>query len=284
MNALDLIKKVGEKENSITLMEFVSPIFHNTRVATRVCGIVYYFDVPSVKPGWYTIRPKNNRAAVIVGEATLPDIDKYLRNLDRVRVTLAMKDKDVYYGVPGKIWDTKGAVKGKPVPVFLFDDSVQDFDRVICCTDSMNFWYQGPDPSNNPAKAEYLRTSMQKLVEPDKIKFTDLLFDEKAAYAFRLSIDKKLKEELKKKGVQADIEHAGGKFLRSVERSDHISVTYMVDGDKYTSYVSKDPTHKIITAGVCLAGTDNLFDLKSLVTVLREGQRRDLIHRTNNTR
>ena len=45
-------------------------------------------------------------------------------------------------------------------------------------------------------------------------------------------------------------------------------------------YIGKDDNHKVITAGICLNEGDQNFNLKALISVMREGQNRGLIHRT----
>jgi hypothetical protein len=133
---------------------------------------------------------------------------------------------------------------------------------------------------NDPTKANYLRESYAKMVSPNNIKFKGLTIEEKTAYAFRFSIDKEIKKQLQKKGLEQAVTHAGGKLVSYHERSDGYKVTYEVDGRQFTSHVSKDPSYSIITAGICLNGHDSEFDLASLVCVLREGQHRNLIHVT----
>jgi len=273
---LELIDKIGKKEASLTEMDFVSPVCGNTQVATRVYGLIYAFDIPATAPGWYKIRPKDSRNAVITGPAESGEIELYLHRFQKVRATMALKRAGIYHG----ILERSSAADGESVPILLTDDSIQDFDRIVCRFDGLSYWYEAIDSINSPDKAEYLRTSLQKYVPSESIKFSGLLFDEKAAYGMRTEIDKQFSEEIKRKAIRENVEHAGGKLVRFAEKSDHYSVTYSVDGQTYTSYVSKDSTHRVITAGVCLAGTDHKFDLKSLITVMREGQKTGRIHRT----
>lgn len=280
MSVLDLIEKVGEKESALTKTDFISPVFNNTRVATTVMGMVYTFSIPKVDPGWYRIRARNIKTARINGEASLGEIESYLKRLRPLRATLAFKQDGCYQAVVDK---GDRELSGRVIPVLLFSDSANDFDRVICRSDGVNIWFESVEVSNDPAKGEYLRKSLDKFTDPKKIAFSGLLFDEKAAYALRYKIDEKTRVDVKQQRLQRDVEHAGGKFVKFDERSDFYSVTYTVDGEKYTSYISKDPSHRVVTAGVCLQGGDNAFDLTSLITVLREGQHEGLIHRYDNT-
>lgn len=278
---LNLISKIGEKEASLKDKVFISPVFFNTSVAARVSGLIYTFEIPKLNPGWYAFKPTGTSKARKVKEATMAEIEAYVKPLPKIRAVLTMKKDDVYLAKVDKV--NRYLPTEELHPVLLCDDSVSDFDQVICRFDGANLWYESLDAFNGPAKGEYLREQMLKLTDPDKVRFSGLLFEERSAYALRLALDKKLVEDRKKLVVEADVKHAGGKLIKFVERSDHLSVTYTVDGQQYTSYVSKDPKHQVITAGVCLSGNDQKFDLKSLVTVLREGHRRHAIHHFNNT-
>lgn len=277
---LDLISKVGAQEKALTSTEFISPVFFNTKVATRVSGMVYTFEIPKTKPGWYCFHPIDHKRAEIKGEAGLDQVEQYQKRLPKVRATVSLKKGRAYMAVVEK---NSKEFLGRGIYVLLPDDSVSDFDRVIVRYDGCNLWYESPDTANDPSKSEYLRESLSKLVPAEKLYFSGLLFDEKAAYAFRTNMDKEYVEEVKKDSIQKDVEHAGGKLVKYSEKSDHYSVTFSVDGHKYTSYISKDPSHQVITAGICLAGTDKRFDLRSLITVMREGQHEGLIHRFDNT-
>jgi hypothetical protein len=278
MDVLDLIAKIGAGENSITEREFVSPIFNNTLVATRVCGLIYAFTIPKTNPGWYKIRPIDGKRARIIGPADPMEIEQYQKFLDRVRLVLVMKNGPVYMAIPDKA-NKFGFASNELLPIFLTDDTVMDFDRVLARFDGSNFWFESVDLANDPTKADYLRISIEKLLDPKKIKFSGLTFEEKLAYSCKVTLDKKFVEDKKKLSLKEDVEHAGGKFVRFAEKSDHFSVTYKVDGEEFTSTISKDPRHMVITAGICLQNNDKTFNLKSLITVVREAQDRDIVHR-----
>jgi hypothetical protein len=277
MNVLDMISKIGEKETQLLKKVFISPVFSNTIVATRVDGMVYSFSIPKIAGGWYQIKPANVKSAKILGPAEMSERDEYLRCLDKLRLVLVMKKDGVYYGVPDKANKFSFQVNDL-LPVFLHDDTAMDFDRVIARFDGANLWFETVDQGNDPAKADYLRNCMQTVLEPQELKFSGLTLEERVAYTLRLTVDKRLIVDKKKDGLQKAVEFAGGSFVKFVERVDHYSVTYLVGGEEYTSYVAKDPAHSVISAGLCLQGNDRKFDLKSLVTVIREGQEEGLIH------
>jgi hypothetical protein len=279
-DALDLIKKIGEKEATLTKRAFISPIFTNRIVATHVEGINYTFDIQKASPGWYKIRPIDSKKAKLSGKAELQDIETYLKYFDKIRLVLVMKKNDVYMAVPDKI-NKHGMLPQELVPVFLTDDTVLDFDRVVARYDGANLWFDRIDTGNDPQKAEHLRTCLEMLRDPSLVKCTGLTFEERLAYTLRITLDQRLVEDRKKQTIAGHVEHAGGKLLRFAEKTDHISVTYTVDGETFTSHVSKDPEHQVIAAGICLSGHDKNFDLKSLITVVREAKKRRVVHRFN---
>ena len=49
---LDIIDKLGEKEQQITDLEFISPVFFSDTVVTSIDGLMYKFKIKDVKPGW----------------------------------------------------------------------------------------------------------------------------------------------------------------------------------------------------------------------------------------
>lgn len=280
MDALSLIEKIGKKERKITDLTFISPVFYNDMVATRIDGLLHTFTIPKTDPGWYVIKPVDVQRAEIIGKAEIHEKDKYLKYLGKIRMTLLLKKNDVYMGIPDKS-NKYDLPFQEMAPVLLHDDMVLDFDRVIGRYDGSNIWFESVDMRNDPAKSDYLRESLEKHRRASLIKYEGLTFEEKLAYTLRTSLDEKFIKDCKKSSLKDDVEHAGGEFVRFVERSDHFSITYRVDGEQYTSHISKGDDRKVIAAGICLNGNDNRFDLRSLITVMREAQDKRVTYRVN---
>lgn len=279
-SVLDLIKKLGETENTLTSRVFVSPVYKNREVITRIDHIVYPFSIPETKAGWWKFKPKNRKEARVINPCDMQEIEGYLKCLQKVRMILVQRDGDIFYGVPFKTNDQGLDIKVL-YPIYLvMDDTAQDFDEVICRYDGANLWYQSVELNNDQAKVDYIRRALLAAVLPKNLKYSGLRFEDKMAYAVRCEIDKKVLEKNKEYTLKKAVEHAGGIFKAFTEKGDHFSITYEVDGERYTSTVSKNDGMQVLTAGICLSGGDKDFDLTSLVSVIREGQNRDLIHRT----
>lgn len=271
MDIMGIISRLGEKEKKLLSSEIISPVYGNRQIATKVAGAVYRLNISRTSPGWYKFRVKNSREAERVSEADLSDRDSYLNKLPRLRMVLVRRDNYRYLAVP-----CRNPFKIEPSEacwILLVDDQPMDFDTVVVRFDGVRFWYHEVDLRSDPSKSDYLRESFNKGIE--NLEFPGLTHEDKTAYSLRCAMDVEAKKQRSEYKIQRAVEHGGGDFVSFLERSDHFSVTYKVDGRQYTSTVKKDSSMEIISAGICLDGNDKLFDLKSLIPVLKEG------HRTN---
>jgi len=281
---LNLIDSLGQKEKNIKEQTIVSPVYKNREIVARIEGVVCRLKIPKVTDGWWTFQPRNLKSASLQEEATFMEREDYLSMLTKVRMVLVYKRDGVYYAVPQKN-NKLGLSESTLVPVFLVsEDEAQNFCWIIARFDGANFWYESVDFRQDPMKMDYLAKSFEEFRKPGVIQFSGLSIEDKIAYTLRYRFDEEAKKSSAEYQVKKNVEFAGGNFIRFVERNDHYSVTYKVGRQQYTSYVTKDSSMHVLTAGICLSGHDRDYDLTSLITVLREGQRRGLIYRFNNTR
>lgn len=297
----NLIDSLGKTANTLTERVFVSPVYRNRWIATRIDRIIYRFKIPNTRPGWYRFQPTSQNKARRIGPADMLEIEQYLKMVDRLRLIMLRREGDVLLGIPFKT--NKFGFKVNDIyPVRLVsDDMAQEFDEVLCRFDGANIWYETVPLNNDPARSEYLRTSLESRINPSDLSFQGLRYEEKTAYAIKYQLileegererrmaaeerqrQRRLEEERlmrdSRHRVKRAVEHGGGVFRNFFERGDNFSVTYQVDGEEYTSTIAKDRNLTVLTAGVCLSGRDNDFDLTSLISVLREGQDKGLIHR-----
>lgn len=289
-DALDLIEQLGKTSNTLNERVFVSPVYRNQWVATRIDSIIYRFKIPRLSPGWYQFQPTSQNSAKRIGEADLMEIEKYLKHFDRFRLVMVRREGDLVFGVPFKS-NKFGFDTSQIFPIYLaLDDMALDFDEILCRYDGANVWYEQVPLNNDFSRCDYLRESLSLKVKPSDIKFQGLRFEDKVAYGIRYQLLIEEEERLKKAEeerllrntkyrLKKAVEHGGGTFQDYTERGSNFTVTYNVDGESYTSTIAKDRNLTVLTAGFCLSGHDKDFDLTSLVSVIREGQEKGLIHR-----
>ena len=266
---LNLITRIGQKERKLSDLRIISPVCGNRQIATWIEGIIYRLNIARLNPGWYRFQSVDFTKASAKGTAELSEVETYLRKLPRLRMVLVQRENDTYWAMSLKQYNLDTDL----CPVLLVDNTPMDFDTVLVRFDGARLWYQDIDPRNDPQRTEYLRHEWENHVEPDKLRFSGMVQEERLAYALRFQMDKEMQKKGKEARLRTAVEHGGGSLVSYIERADHFSVTYTVDGRQYTSRVTKDDSLSVLSAGICLNGQDTKFDLKSLIPVLKEGHR-----------
>lgn len=288
--ALDLIEELGRTSSTLNKRVFVCPVYRNRWVATRIDKIVYRFKIRAMNPGWYRFQPITQNKARKIGEAYLAETEAYLRIFNKLRLIMIRRKGDLIFGIPFK-GNRFGFESTQIFPVYLaLDDMALDFDEILCRFDGANVWYDQVPMNNDPARSEYLRDALSRHTKPTDINYQGLRLEDKIAYGVRYQLMLEDEERLRKSEeaklmqntqyrLMRAVEHGGGVFEGYSERGSNFSVTYTIEGETYTSTIAKDRNLTVLSAGFCLSGGDRDFDLPSLMSVIREGQNKDLIYR-----
>jgi hypothetical protein len=222
-------------------------------------------------------------AARFLREPTMTERQAYLDLFPVLRLILCRKNGDQWLGVPANQADTRFRVAGL-VPVQLVEE-VQLFEVIQTRFDGANCWFDCNDPGRSLKTATYLRESLTKLLEPDKLELPGMTLEEKDAYLMAygpaLEADIESKKDRQEERLKLALFKAGAKYRSYIERGNTYTVEYAVDGQTHRSVLNKD-TLAVESAGICLSGGDKNFDLQSLVGVIREGYRRHRIVRVGN--
>ena len=272
-----VLDKLERAERDFLGTAFLAPIVGDGRVRVRIAGVVCHLRVTKCRAGWYVLRPISIGEAVIMREATLQEVSRYLALFPQVRLVLAQKIDQQWLAFSAQRGDVRFRMAG-PIGLWMAAEDVERFDGVEAAFDGRSFWYVQRDRRSDPAVAAYLRErfSQDPIVDlpPDvnALHKRGLSREQRDVYAWlreQLKLAQRDREEVR---LAEALGHAEAHLHSYFERDEAFVVKYEVDGRERISTIRRDDL-SVMTAGICLAGQDARFDLTSLVGVLREGER-----------
>lgn len=267
----NLFHKVEEAERKFLDSEFIAPVAKHSKVGIRILGLVYEFTLTDSNfEGWAILKPASSIYAKVIGSPNLLHISKYLGRLEKARMVLCEKRRGIWIGMNKQFY-------GNQFPVLLVD-GIQLFDEIVTRWDGVNFWFETRDASADPSLAEYLRGALGNLIPFEKLRKSGLNPFHRGAYQWQLLLKEKKIGEVTMDKIKKAVQHAGGFFKSYIERHDSYTVIFSIEEGEYRATIEKSD-FEVLSAGICLSGEDKKFDLQSLISVVKEGQGRNLIHR-----
>jgi len=267
----NLFHKVEEAERKFLDSQFMAPIARHSKVGVRILGLVYEFSLTDPDfEGWAILKPTSSTHAKVIGSPSLLQISKYLGRLSKARMVLCERRRGTWIGMNKQLF-------GNQIPVLLAD-GIQLFDEIIARWDGGNFWFEEKDAGADPSLADYLRGALANLASPDKLRKPGLDPFHREAYQWQLLLKERKIGEVTIDKIKKAVQHAGGFFKSYIEHQDSYTVIFTIGEREYRAAIGKND-FEVLSAGICLSGEDRKFDLQSLVSVVKEGQERDLIHR-----
>lgn len=282
----DLLKRVALEEETLRSSLFLAPCVRGGKVRTSVAGLLYTFTPrPSRFEGWGIFQPASEHEALLVEEAGLERVIEYLRLFPIMRLRLGYRLRgNAWLAYPSNEAYMRQRLPSRwvePTPVQLVWDG-QEFEQVIARSLGGVWWFEELDRRASPVEAESLREALRSRVAPGQLSLKGLTPEMRAVYSlvFRrveLERERKLERSERRHGSkdQARLRTAlrfGGGDLRSFrDRGEFWLVEWLArDEQLHTSAIAKNDL-TVISAGICLSGEDQKFDLQSLVGVV-EGE------------
>lgn len=275
VDPLALINRIAAEEERVLSRTFVAPVVRGRKVSVQVEGIAYTLSVSEADfEGWAILKSLNSRQATVCGAATLEQIKNYLELLPRFRLILLEQFEQSFWSLFASSGDSRAQISG-PIPIHLVRNPSR-FQTVCARFDGATFLYESPDRRRDPSVARALREALQSGVAPDDLQVRNAVPQEKVAYRMlwlrknpHLAGTQITPQSLLQR-VESALNHAGAQLdgLWN-ENADQVAVRYVVDGHTHLSRIRPGDL-SVISAGICLSGLDQDFDLTSLVGVMRE--------------
>jgi len=277
LDPLDMINRLAAEEERVLSRAFVAPVVRGRQVSVRVDGIAYAMSVSDRNfQGWAILKSSAPNQAIVCGAPTLHQIKAYLNLLPRFRLVLLEEFDRQLWSLQAHTADSRAQISG-PIPIQLAQRPSR-FETVCARFDGTTFWYEAADRRRDPAVARALREALQADVAPEQLHVLNAVPQEKLAYRM-LWIRKhpELGGRIPAAAAQTDLQrietalnHAGAQLDGFwSEGTDQVSVRYVVDGHTHVSRIRPSDL-AVVSAGICLSGMDQDFDLTSLVGVMRE--------------
>lgn len=273
-NLQDMMNRLAAAEEQFLANDFLAPRLRGSLVRVRVAGVVCQLAVePPDFEGWGVFHPTSHTAARLVRPARLAERQRYLELFPLLRLILCRRTDGQWLGFPAHQADSRFRIEGL-VPVRLVEEA-QLFEVVETRFDGSQCWFDRADARRDPGNAVYLRESLRKMVEPDRLDRPGLTAEERTAYGINywplLEAEIEAQRDRVEERLRQALDHAGAQFRGYLERGDSYRIEFDVAGERHVSVVDKQNL-SVQVAGICLSGEDANFDLASLVGVLREAQ------------
>lgn len=275
----DLINRLGHQEKDLLRNQEIFSSFSPTAetIITRISGMIYHFKIKKIDhSGFGIFKPINSTFANFVRDADDLQVEQYLKLLPQVKAIFAFKT-DFWYCMPQNTSAYNKLGFNAITPVFNADN-IEALDYFVGRYDGNGIWFENLDPNCDAIKIESLKDclktkKLQKIkgLTPEDEMILNLILKKKEEQE-EATFEGRLKALFAKKNAILD---------SFKERGQELEVKWKThSGQPYTTWVKKS-NFSVISAGICLNHEDHKFDLNSLIGIVSQGERRDLIHRTS---
>ncbi|CAN5336601.1 hypothetical protein BH10CYA1_BH10CYA1_15890 [soil metagenome] len=276
LDPLAMINRLAAEEERVLSRSFVAPVVRGRRVSVQVEGIAYTMSVADRNfEGWAILKSSSAKKATVCGAPTLEQIKNYLHLLPRFRLVLLEEFDSQLWSLQAHTADSRAQISG-PIPIQLAQRPSR-FETVCARFDGTTFWYESADRRRDPGVARALREALQADVAPEELHVLSAVPQEKLAYRMlwirkhpELGGRVPAAQQTDLQRIESALNHAGAQLDGFwSEGADRVSVRYVVDGHSHVSSIRPSDL-AVVSAGICLSGMDQNFDLTSLVGVMRE--------------
>jgi hypothetical protein len=285
-NVLGLIEALAAEERALRGQTFLAPLVGRRRLRLRVRGIVYELRVRGAAPGWWVCRMRDARSAEPAEPAQPWQRGEYLALWPALRLVLlgplAATDGGLattWLALPANAAEAKRRFGIDSLVTVQLVEEGRPLEQVIGRVEARAVWYDDVDRRADPLLAEALREELAAgRAEPQTGGLTPGLrtaFELLAAGADPAETPRRgvsTIDDGSVRGVERRLRRAleiGGARLLGYGYTAHgLRVEWQRDGQRGATLV--DGGLNVVSAGICLSGEDQRFDLASIMGVVAE--------------
>jgi len=273
-----LLDKLAAEEKDFLNKEIFAPyIKGGSQIILKINKVIYKLKTPKFKKdGFGVFRATDANNARRVREAERYEIDDYLLLLPKVGFILVAKaGRWLAYPAHAHSFKQRFGVAPQLVPI-LVADNIEIMDEIEARFDGANFWFDSLKFGGDIERKEKLRERLEKQnYNITKELKAGLTPEENVAFNYAVEFHKEANKSKLEKRLETEFNRTGAILDKCIERGNNVEVQWQdkKTKSKYTSILKKDDL-SVVTAGICLSGGDQRFDLQSLVTVCRQAEQR----------
>jgi len=272
--ALDLIASMAKAEIESVDTQFIAPCLQNGRLKIMINGIVKTLrPYPRDFSGWGRFRYAGGKTAVFEDEPMEYEREEYLQSLPSMRFRLCFGDAGTWIAFPYNMSDAKQRFGHCDPTVIRLVEGASRFGSVVAKYDGATWWFEKHDGSDDMAIIEQMNMEFERRrrasglnipnLTPEALKAYDMAQNPTPIAGIKLP-------ETDEDRIREALRQGGGELISFTDRGDRWVVEWMTSKkERHSSAITKD-NMTVMSAGICLSGQDNKFDLHTLVGVVEK--------------
>ncbi len=300
-----LLRRFAKQELELLRTQFLAPTTGRGWIALRLpSGAIYRFKPVQNFSGWGVFQPTGIGTVQLIREAHEWERLEYLEALPALRAIVIhpVRDNSWLCLALNRADARQRKFPTSPFIAHLFLAEVAPLDAVVLRTDGVNWWYDGLDTHYEPERSERLRNQVQSVFEscldaptplerferlskislpkfagasPEEAFACELLFANERKKWEEREWEKLSPEEkhrlLVERRMQKQLSLLGAQLISVQQQGETYFIRWRDGRREYTTVL--DVSLSVMSAGICLAGREQEFDLASIVGVMREAER-----------
>lgn len=273
---LQLIHKIAAAEKSVRDSVILAPRPLGGLVRVRVDGLICQLaSTPRDFEGWGLFSAEGPKTARLRSQASLAQRQSYLERLPQVRMVLVGPGQ-------GKSWTALPANSEVAARRFRLNgprtlhlvERGRAFETVIARYDGANLWFDRTDRQDDPKMAAALARELRAFTSPENVRVPGLTPEQRQAYQMVHAPEpSQAVARCSEERLRRALQQGGGTLQSFVDCGDTWTTQWSTpSGELHVSAIAKTDL-TVISAGICLDGEDQKFDLATLVGVVeRQGE------------